>query len=338
MRIVIVLLVVLAAVAAALFALGVFDEAPSPDAGPGLPQVPPNASDPDGTGALGGSNNTPPDTMPALEVFPLEDDLGVLLLAGYAERIPATLAQHWGKDPKIHVHAWIEHEGEAGAGSGTPTAAALMHVTKVDHVPVPADLETLDIDVLAVHGVSPESLGAAFWEAVAERVKEGRLGLLVMPGRPEGGALLEQPALAEVLPLAKPGRMEGNPVPGVLGKFVPFEVTSMGQGHPASRLVAWPEWSATLWQARAAGDYPWGTQQTWPVEAIADGAVELLRVVPPRGDPLPVMVAGLPGDGRALFFGAFEILTRKGYGQPAVMKDTEIWIRNWLAWLAARDR
>lgn len=332
MRAVLAILIVLAAVAAALFALGVFDgPAPAPE---NVPFDGPDAQDPpeNGTGLSGGTNV--PEDMPQLEFIPIREPLQVLLLTGFVERLPATLAMYWGSAPSVTVHAWVENVGEEGR---TPGVESLKNVEALEQSPIPADLDDLDIDVVVLHGLSAEALDADFWEAVSLRVREGRIGLIAMPGRPDGLALFENPALAELLPVAKAGRFEGSPIPGKLGDFRAFEITEAGTTHPASRLVAWPEWSRTMWMSRAEAPHPWGTSMTWPVEeATEDGAV-LLRVAPARGDGFPVMLAREAGAGRVLFFGAFEILPRDGYGVPKTMEETRAWLNNWLAWAGGRD-
>ncbi len=331
MRTVIIILVVLASVAAALFALGVFGTPPQPEQENRVeapPETPTNGS---------GNLATPtevPDSMPPLEVLPIREPLNVLLLAGYAERIPATLAMLWGSHDKVTVHAWVENAGAAGAGSGAPPAQGLSDASILDHAPIPADLRDLDIGVVAIHGLSADALDAAFWDELDARVKDGRCGLIVMPGRPEGQMLLD--GAGDLVPVAKSARMEGDPVPGVLGGFRPFEVTDAGTEHPASRLVAWPVWSRTLWQSKATSEYPWGTSLTWPVEDVTESGTVLLRVVPAHGDAVPVMIAGSAGSGRVLFFGAFEIIQKPAYGRGDVMHDVETWVRNWLAWVSGQ--
>lgn len=333
MRTVIAILVVLAAIAAALYGVGFVGPSTPPDEPNGLDR--PDVEDPDGGGLEPGS--TQPEVMPPLEALSVSEPLRVLLLAGYAERLPATLAQHWGNHPAIEVTAWVQGAGAEGAGSGSPEATALRNVTVLDAMPVPADLPALEIDVLALHGLDASALGDAFWDEVDMRVRDGRMGLLVMPGRPEGQGLFDQPTLRALLPVAKVSRMEGDPIPGVLGAFRPYEVTDDGVSHPASRLVAFPEWSRTFWRARAEDEFPWGTAHTWPVDETAEASATLLRVVPPRGDPLPVLIAGQAGSGRVLFFGGFALLPRLGYGRPAVMQDIQTWLRNMLIWTAGRD-
>ena len=341
MRIVLAILVVLGAIVAALFALGILPPASGPENGGGAvsdgPGTPVETDGPNGSGLTGGGPEVP-DTMPPLESLPIREGINVLLLAGYAERIPATLTQHWGGHPDIRVHAWVEHAGVEGAGSGTPEGGVLPKADTLDREPVPLDLQDLDIDVIVLHGLSPEALDDAFWQAVAERVMDGRAGLIAMPGRPEGTLLFENAALRDLLPLRETGSMEGSPLPGDLGRRAPYEVTSQGRAHPASRMIAWPEWSATWWQAKAGAEYPWGTALTWPVGAVTADGVTLLQVTPARGDPIPAFVAGLAGDGRVLFFGPFEFMERKGYGQPQTMQELQTWIRNWLVWATAQDR
>ncbi len=332
MRTVVILLVIAAAVVAALFALGVIGSPVTPTVPSGeTPATAPTA--PTGTGTT--LVAPPPEQQPPIEAYPVGGELHVLLLTRYVERVPASLSQWWGSKPKVKVTAWVE-PSPPSSGSGAPPPGALENAHVLDAMPEASIFEGEAIDVLVLDAIDVARFPEAFWVEVAARVHDHRLGLLAIPGRPDGGSMLDNPVLGPLIPVAKSLPLEGSPLPGVLGGMKPFRVTDPGVTHPVSRLVAWPRWSRAIWGVKGTGDKPWGTSQCWPVESVANGAATLLEVSPDRGATLPVLIASDPANGRVLFFGAYELTTRQGYGIPKEVQDLETWLTNWLVWLADR--
>jgi len=325
-RIVVVVLVLLVALAAILFALGVFGApAPAPEGGgahgPTAPAVP---------GEAGVLAAPAPKARPAPKAFPLAEDVHVLLLAGVPQRIPLFLAEQWAANDHIHVHSWapgVEAEN-------VPPPSVLPGA--LDAPPSAGTLRDLDVRVPVVHDIDPAVLDASFWTDVAERVHGGHLGLLVQPGIANGAAMLAHPVLGGLVPVAKAKKLEGSPLPGVFGHLVPFTVTEAGTHHPASRLVPWPTWSKRIWTWNATGDFPWGTSFCYPVSQVADGATILLGTNPAHGKAWPALVAGSADGGRVLWLGAWELGSRKAYGQPAVLEGWSVLVDNWVAWLSGQ--
>jgi hypothetical protein len=332
-RIFAIILVLLVALAAALFALGVFDPADpqgdNPTAGPGT-QDPGDGSN---GASLTGTTDVP-DEAPAIEAYVLDDPLTVLLLARHAERMPAFMAQQWNAGRKIKVLAWAP--APPADVEGADPEALGRYAEVLSEPPSASLLHDRKIDVLAIHGLDPATLDTAFWDAVLDRVRTGRLGLLLMPGRREGGALLDHETIKLLSPVTKSTALEGPILPGVFARRVAFEPTEVGLTHAATRLVAWPRWSRSMWASKATGDHMWATTQTWPIAEVNDEAAALLEVSPPRGDRIPVLIAGQAEEGRVLFFGAYELMDRKGYGVAPVVEDYGTVLRNWLVWLAGR--
>lgn len=213
--------------------------------------------------------------------------------------------------------------------------------------PTAAWLAQQDIDVIVLAGMHPARLEDAFWQAVAERVRARSLGLLAIPGWPplkRGESVtpavhpfFEQASLAGLLPVAEPRRIEGTPVPGTFQSpaDAPFLVTDAGTEHPASRIVAFPEWSRRLWQVGASGPAPWGSKFVYPIVKLREGAVTLVEVQPAKGAALPMYVLGPDGAGRVLWFGAsdFGELT---YRDPRSVQRWSALLHNTMVFLAGR--
>ena len=276
----------------------------------------------------------PPSTQPALEEFPVREELRVLLLAGVPQRFNLFLARHLQGHPKVTVVSWVAPFPEGADPAGLPDAGVLPGLLGTPPRGVTFDDEK--IDVLVLHDIDPGVLDRDFWLEVSERVQKGQLGLLAIPGPLRGSAMLGHEVLARLFPVAKARALEGQPVPGTFRGQVPFTVTDAGKRHAATRLVSWPGWSGRIWISRGLLERPWGTKFCYPVEKLAPGAQELLRIQPAQGDPWPGMVAGDPGIGRVLWFGAWDLGSRHAYGDPRIVQDWQVLVRNWITWLAGR--
>ncbi len=205
-----------------------------------------------------------------------------------------------------------------------------------------------DVDVLVIAGLDPRRLEDAFWQQVVERVRARSLGVLVLPGYPPADRaaptvtpavhpLLQHPLLSGLLPVLEPRPLEGSPVPGTFQSpaQAPFGVTDAGAEHPASRIVAFPEWSHRIWQLGASGPNPWGSKFVYPIAKLKPGAVTLVEARPEKGPPLPVYVLGPEAEGRVLWFGAFDFgeLT---YRDAASLTKWTALFHNALIFLAGR--
>lgn len=329
MRNLTVLLALAIVVLAVLFVTGVFESATGP--GPVLPSDQPQTSgDDDDEGPL--LVGPPPADRPPLEVFPIEQDVRVLLLVSAPQRFNAFLAQQWSRHPRVDVVSWTGTPSRAAAGSGPPPGSVLPNA--LEETPRAGLLDDEEIDVVVVHDLDPAQISDEFWTEVVRRVEDGRMGLLALPGPMHGNAMLDHPILGPLLPVEEVRPIEGQPAPGVYATLVSFEVTGPGQRHPVTRLVPWPTWSREIWQFTRTLDAPWGARFCFPVETVKPGAVVLLATDPEHGDGWPAMIVGAPQSGRVLWFGALEIGPHAGYGRPSVVGDWGILLKNWLAWLA----
>lgn len=344
MRTWIALLVVLVVIAAALvFGLGLLDG--DPDSEPGEPEpgepVARGDTTPGNGGAAGNQDpslrptgsDSEPEGMPALEAAPIREPLGILLLVGVPQRFNLFLAQQWDSHPRVSVKSWAAPLPE-GTGEGVPSNDVLPGLLSAP--PRGVTLDDEEIEVVVLHDLDPSALDRDFWLEVVQRVEEGRLGLLVVPGMQTGRPMLDHEVLSTLLPVAKATPIEGQPVPGTFRSLAGYEPTDEGVRHPASRLVSWPTWSRRIWKSRALLETPWGTKVCYPVEEVPAGASVLLEANPPDAEALPALIAGVPDKGRVLWFGGWDLGVRQAYGRPSVVTDWQTLVRNWAAWLAGQ--
>lgn len=336
------LVLLLAAVVGGLFAAGVLPPKSGdvPEDDPvrrgGTPASP-------GGAALQGLPGAPAREIPKEEPPPqrlrLERPLRTLFLVQRVTSWPMFLRNALCEDSLHRVTSW------SADPVGAEAAMTCGGEAPVVDVPTAAWFAEQAFDVLVVAGLDPARIEDAFWEAVLARVKARTLGLLVIPGPPpanrgESSAppvhpMLLHPLFARLLPVAEGQRIEGASPPGWFGTEPPFSVTPAGAQHPASRIVAFPEWSQRVWQAGAARTPPWGSKFVYPVAALKPGAQVLVQALPAKGKPLPVYVLGDDAAGRVLWFGAgdFGELT---YRDPGSADKWTALLHNTVIFLAGR--
>jgi hypothetical protein len=222
------------------------------------------------------------------------------------------------------------------AGEAPSQSTGLAPLTEP---PGPDALEGVDVVILYEADVT--KLPPAFFERLAQRVKEGTTGLLVMPGV-HGGAVLSEPSVGPLLPVAKSKPIEGQPVPGTFEGDGLFYPTEAGLGHPASRFVESKKWSEIHWQktrnpvavvSRGEKARPWGTGFCYPVTETKPGAVTLIEVEPPRSTTrVPGLIQGAPADGRVLWAGFPDFGEAIYYDPPSSQKVASLTL-HWMLWL-----
>lgn len=343
MRVGILVLVLLLVTAALLFGPGLLGGSGGDNVGDAEGRGP-EAIPPPGEGPVlaphtgsGPSDPSLPVSEPEPERFPLIRQLKVLFLLHHVSawvRFQADALKH---DPNMHVTCFV-----SDPVSGVPPVGENPPLTEP---PTMAWFDEQGFDVLVVSDLDPFLFEPSFWEGVAARVRAGTLGLWVQPGipiPPRGSRvtpithpLLEQPALRALLPVAEALAVQGPKVPGAFVHEAPFALTAAGEAHPASRIVAWPEWSRAVWQQGTSGPSAWGTKFCYPVHSVRPGSTVLVEVHPPQGTAIPMYVQGPLTSGRVLWFGAID------FGHPAYYVAAGVWkwaalLRNALIWLAGR--
>jgi hypothetical protein len=339
-----------AVVAVALWQFGVFGEKSSDEPTP----TPGRAGEPgktDGTELLPGAR-TPgrdePKEEPKPEEFPLQSKLRVLFLLERTLQWPQYMGIVLKSDPQIAYTYYSVHP--------LPEEIALVspEETPVVDRPTPALFDGKGFDVLVVGALDPGEIGDDFWKAATDRVRAGQLGVLIWPDlppttreKPQASPvhpMLTHPLFRALLPVEEADALKGkpdpdgrsSPVPGMFRVEARFQVTDAGTTHPASRIVPFPQWSRTMWNAGAAGQTAWGSKFVYPVTKVKTGAVTLLNALPEKGKAIPMFVQGPPEDGRVLWFGAHDFgdATYRSFG-PALEKWNAV-IHNTFVWLAGR--
>lgn len=315
----------LATLGAALWLLGVFkSEAPPPPEHEGASGEPGASTGPE-------LSTAEPREEPRPEVPDLAIPVRVLLLGETSRSFTEWLFQTWDHDPKVNWQAWY------GAPVSKETRTHSESLPALDKMPVAPDLDA--VQVLVVAGVDPSRLGADFWSHVAERVRAGSLGLLVLPEFSFVKAIGAEPSLAAILPVTgvkapAPSTPGGREIAGVFTSDRSFVVTEPGTRHPASRLVPYPGWSKKLWAAAAKGDGVWGTKFCPVVGGVAAGA-EALVELDTGAARVPAIVASGPTSGRVLWVGGLFDLTLPAYKDALSLERIRALSLNWLIWLAS---
>jgi hypothetical protein len=232
--------------------------------------------------------------------------------------------------PGVAWQAWY------GAPASTGVRTQSEGLPALEHAPLAPDLEGVSVLVLA--GVDPKRLAPEFWARVAERVKAGSLGLLVLPESAHVAALAAEPSLASILPVTgvrgpvptSPGSRE---LAGVFDVERPFVATTDGTVHPATRLVPYAGWSAKLWAASAKGAGAWGTKFCPQVAGPAAGARVLLQV-DAGTTKLPAVVASAGDAGRVLWVGGLFDVGLPAYKDSASFDRIRALSIAWILWLS----
>ena len=222
-----------------------------------------------------------------------------------------------------------------------PGPGVQTHSESLPELTSAPSIQDLDAaQVLVVAAFEPSRLPAEFWSHVADRVRAGSLGVLLLPDYAKGQAMAEIDALKPLTPVAKAravaGIVPGGPVAGVFASERPFLLADDAVDHPAARIVDWKGWNQKWWTSLGEGgaDASWSTKFCSPVETLAPGARVIARVQG-GAEAVPALVAA-PGDVRVLWAGGFFDLGKKAYLDA---KRSEAAFRallhNWMAWLAS---
>ncbi len=334
MRIAALLILAALAVLGFLFLLGIFDQKAVIDTEPGVGPAGGDASSAggDGTGALAGSG---PREEPPIEVRRMAETRSLLVVAPNPEPWNQTLLMAADDVPSLRYATWYTDRAENTAPTPGPGAGVARGLDAPSSAPDGAWLGSNAIDIVWLDRIDPNALPAAFWDALATRVREGRTGLWLRMGPPPSSSvhpLLTHPVLAPLLPIGKPVPFEGEPLPGVFPKGLPPKVTDAGVRHAASRLVPWPRWSRHWWDRLVVGDKGFRVEFVYPIDGVASGAETLLQAIDGRGKALPLLVAST-GSARVLWQAWFDFdrpsqLDRRGQAH------TIAWMTHALAWLA----
>lgn len=314
----------------ALWAMGVFDPtAPMGDTPTTAPETP-------ATAPTGLSPSGEPKDEPAPGFPPLPADVRLLVLGDVPRTFTSWLIQHWGSQPRIVWQTWY-----AGAA---PDGAATHHesLPALTAPPTSADFESAG--VLVIGGIDPSSIASDTWKRVAERVRAGTLGLLVLPEHRFGKALAEEPSLRGILPITgvkpvAPVEAGSRRIHGVYDTAQTFRATEAGLAHVVTRFSDYPSWNKKIWESVSVGPARWATQFCAPVEGIAPGASTLIELDAADGRvPAIVVTDGAPQ--RVIWLGGFHDLawdSRQGfeaYRNARSILRMQGLAHRWIAWLA----
>lgn len=314
----------------ALWALGVFDRtSPTAETPTTVPETPP-------TGPTSLLPSGEPKDEPEPDFPPLPAEVRVLLLGDVPRSFTSWLFQLWDNQPHTLWQAWYS----GGAPEGVPTHHASLPA--LAGPPTAADFE--GAAVLVIGGIDPAAIPADTWKRVAERVRSGTLGLLVLPEHRYCKALAEEPSLRGVLPVSgvKPvGVAEAGSrrIHGVYEAAQTFRATEAGLAHTVTRFSDYPTWNKKIWELVSIGPARWATKFCAPVEGLAPGATTLVELDAASGRvPAVVVTDGAPQ--RVIWLGGFHDLAWDGregfeaYRNVRSIQRMRGLAHRWVAWLA----
>src|SRR5262245_3859359 len=152
-----------------------------------------------------------PKEEPPLAIPAVPSPVRVLIVAEEHRSFTAWLEQLWSFSANVKWRAWYATAPAEGVSTHAEGEAALSGPPSV------ADVDEAQVLVLAP--TDPARLPEETWKRVAARVREGALGLLVLPDHRFGAAMAQVPALRGLLPVDKALPLEavtpGGPVRGV---------------------------------------------------------------------------------------------------------------------------
>ncbi len=313
----------------ALWALGVFHaETPAP-----IEVAPPVTPTPAamGDGDLSG-NDAEPKEEPTPEIPEFPGPVRVLLLADSHRSFTAWLEQLWSFVPAIQWQAWHTKAAPEGVVTHSASAPALVNA------PLGPDLESVSVLVLA--GFDPTSMPAEFWSRVADRVKSGSLGVLVIADNQFAFRTGAEPSLASILPVkgvrAVAPTMPGSAdLAGVYASAAALRATDAGTTHPATRLTSWPGWSRKMWDQQAGKDADgrWSTKFCAAVDGPVEGATVLVEVEagPTRA---PAIVIHDSPTRRVMWVGGFFDVEDPAYRGTKSIERIRAMFLSWISALA----
>jgi len=311
----------------ALWALKVFD---TDKPGVTVPEVVTPPTPPPGTELA--KPDADPTVEPLPEIPPFAEPVRVLLLGDSHRSFSAWLELHWGHVPAaIRWQAWYATPAPEGAPTHSESLPALTAP------PAAPDLETVQVLVLA--GVDPKAFPAEFWARVADRVKSGALGLLVVTENRFAHAIATEPSLATILPVtgskAVTPAVTGGDLPGVYKNAVSLRATEAGTKHPATRLVSWPTWSRKIWdqQASAQADGRWETKFCAAVAGPAADATVLVEAQAGPTSPAAIVASDAPNRRVLWVSGFFDVMDAAYRGSKSGERFRAMSI-SWIAWLS----
>ena len=186
--------------------------------------------------------------------------------------------------------------------------------------------------------LDPSRFSSEFWTSVADRVRAGSLGLMLVPDYAYGQAMAEIPALQSVSPIAKARAVApivaGGPIAGVYPNPHPILLAADAVEHPAARIVPFKRWNASWWDSLGRGDAKaaWTTKFCSPIESLVPGSVVLARLSAGM-DTAPALVA-TSGEARVLWVGGFFDLETLAYKDSRSVLAFRTLLHAWMFWLA----
>ena len=300
------------------------------DEEPAKPPPPPPADTGMNPTGLAPATIPEPAQQPPVALVAIAAPVRVLIVGEEHRSFTAWLVQLWEASPNIRWRAWY--------ASAPPDAVVTHSADEAALAGPPGTAEIDEAQVLVVTPMDPARLSEETWRRVASRVREGMLGVLMVPDFRYGKAMAEVPALRGLVPVDKALPVEpvtpGGPVAGVHKEPRGMTLAADGAVHPAARLLDFPGWNKKLWASLGgAAKAPWSTKFVSPVGDVAPGAKVLVRVGSAR-DGEPALIAAADEE-RVLWAGGFFDLADPAYRVSESEVAMRALVMRWVAWLAS---
>jgi hypothetical protein len=296
------------------------------------PERPTPATAPDpamGSGGLSPVEIAEPKEQPPLALPAVPAPVRVLLVAEEHRSYTAWLEQLWHDSPNVRWRAWYASAPPDGIATHSEGETALAGP--------PAASDVDEAQVLVVAPIDPARLPEDTWRRIASRVREGALGVLLVPDHRYGAAMAQIPALRGLTPVDKSLPVEpvtpGGPVRGVHSPARGLTLAPAGATHPAARLLDLPGWNQKVWAKLGSDKGPWTTKFVSPVGDVVPGAKVLARVGSAT-DGEPALIAA-SDDERVLWAGGFFDLADAAYRPSESILAMRALVTRWIVWLAS---
>jgi hypothetical protein len=312
------------------------------------PEDLPTQGDPTSSGKKGGTTSLKgTDTVGPIveaESAVLKTPTAILLVGHNNDPWTATLLGTFKTMKDLSYASWFLQLPAPGAEvMAGPGPGDFRGLPGLEERPTAAYLEEHDIRAIFLDTLDPDALGKAFWDAAAQRIRSGRMGLYVRPNFPKSvdpnqappaqSPALTHPILRDLLPIEKALEIKGTPPAGTYGT-TPQElrVTDEGLTHPATRLVADTRSSLNAWNAASSGEAAIGSVFVYPVESPRTGPQVLVDM---ENSDYPAIIVSGTDPLRVLWMGNGDFGHKSHFSREKASFQS-ILITNWVVWLTGQ--
>lgn len=289
-----------------------------------------------------GTLSVRPGEIPDLVEYELQSPARLLMIARLRSTWTATVELTLDGIKKLDYRTWYMVSTEPGGPAGG-FAGGGRGLPELTRAPTADFLRDNEIEALVFDEVDPNLFAVDFWEAVAERVRTGRMGLYFRPGVPfdeqnriqTSHPALAHPVLKELLPVKSALDIKGSPVPGVFSDKQLLKPTEAGYKHPATELIPVEQGSLDIWERATTGQGALGSKFCYPVQEIKSDAVVLINLE--AGVEIPAVIVSTGGKARVLWMGNTDFGDRQTHFVREKNVIQKTLLNHWCVWLVGQS-